>query len=101
MRLSQKTNWADADGTVTDVTESPTRGGTMYGVSYNYKVGEHWYGGYFTGYSAYRKGDSISVRYDPADPDSNEYTVAASRSKLWGAITIAVLIALFILIKAC
>ncbi|SEG69538.1 Protein of unknown function [Bryocella elongata] len=96
MRWQRKTDWQSADGTVTDVEVVQGRGGPIYTVSFNYKVGEHWYGGFFTNSSEYKKDDSISVRYDPADPDRNEYTVAASRAHLWTVLVVVIFAGLLI-----
>jgi len=96
MRWQRKTDWQSADGTVTDVEVAQGRGGPIYTVSFNYKVGEHWYGGFFSSTSEYRKDDAISVQYDPADPNRNEYTVAASRAHLWAALVIVIVAALVI-----
>lgn len=64
-------NWKDADGTVASVEEFQTRGGPQYRVVFTYEVDGHWCGGTFTTTDAYQKGDTLSVLYDPADPDRN------------------------------
>jgi hypothetical protein len=64
-------DWKDTDGTVADVEERQTRSGTNYSVVFTYKVDGEWYGGTFTTGEAYRKGDTVSVLYDPLKPDRN------------------------------
>jgi hypothetical protein len=83
MRLLSKTAWADADGTVTNVEFTNGRYGPIYIVSFNYKVGEHWYGGFFSTPEQYSKDDTLPVAYDPADPDRNRYQATESRNRLW------------------
>lgn len=82
MRWLRKTEWKDGDGAVTSVEEKQGRYGPLYTVSFNYKVGEHWYGGVFTGNEDYKKDDWLPVSYDPADPDRNQYTVSEGRTRL-------------------
>jgi Protein of unknown function (DUF3592) len=88
-----KTDWKDADGTVTSVDRRDGRYGPFFDVSFNYKVGEHWYGGYFSGQSEYAAGDSIVVRYNPANPDENDLVDGQKRSNLIRWILLGLLLA--------
>ena len=90
-----KTDWKAIDGTVTTVAEQQTRGGPIYEVAFNYKVGDHWYGGSYTTYEAYGEGDTIAVRYDPKDPDRNDLTTKETRGR---RIAIAILVGAILLI---
>ena len=63
--------WLDADGTVASADEISSRNGSEYSVVFTYKVNDEWYGGTYTTYEAYSKGDSISLLYDPANPERN------------------------------
>lgn len=64
-------DWKEVDGTVSSVEEYQTRYGTEYSVVFMYKVDGGYYSGIFTTSEAYRKDDSISVLYDPNNPDRN------------------------------
>jgi hypothetical protein len=64
-------DWKEVDGTVSSVEEYQTRYGTEYSVVFMYKVDGGYYAGTFTTSEAYRKDDSISVLYDPSNPDRN------------------------------
>jgi hypothetical protein len=94
-----KTDWQDADGNVTAVETASGRYGTIYTVSFNYKVGEHWYGGVSTGNDEYKVGDSIGVRYDPKDPDRNDQSLKDSRAKWIVAAVIAGIILVIVLVQ--
>ena len=91
-----KTDWKDIDGTVATVTEFQTRGGPSYEVVFTYEVDGHWCGGTITTSEAYRVGDSIAVRYDPADPDRNDLTVKATHAR-WIAIGIVAVVVIGII----
>jgi hypothetical protein len=86
-----KTDWKDIDGTVASVTEIPSRGGTIYEVIFTYEVDGHWCGGTYSSYEAYRKGDTIAVRYDPRDPDRNDLSEKQEHQR-WIFIAIAVVV---------
>jgi hypothetical protein len=64
-------NWKDTDGTVADVEERYSRSGVYYSVVFTYKVDGEWYGGTFTTSESYRKGDALTVLFDPSKPDRN------------------------------
>jgi Protein of unknown function (DUF3592) len=64
-------DWKDTDGTVASVSEYRTRTGTQYSVVFTYKVDNEWYSGTFTTGEEYRKDDTITVLYDPKQPDRN------------------------------
>ena len=91
-----RTDWKDIDGTVASVERVDGRGGPTFTVVFTYEVEGHWCGGTFTTSDEYRKGDSVSVRYDPRDPDRNDLSVKEGRKKwiLWG---IAIIVALLFL----
>jgi hypothetical protein len=94
-----KTDWKDADGTVTAVDMVDGRYGPIYTVSFNYKVGEHWCGGFFTGNEEYKVGDSIGVRYDPNDPDRNDLSLKDQRTKWIVLGLVGGVILIFVLIR--
>jgi hypothetical protein len=64
-------DWKEIDGTVSSVEEYQTRSGTEYSVVFMYKVDGGYYAGTFTTSESYRKDDTISVLYDPANPERN------------------------------
>jgi hypothetical protein len=65
-------DWKDTEGTVASVDEFRTRSGTeYYSVVFTYKVDNEWYGGTFTTSEEYRKDDTLTVLYDPKQPDRN------------------------------
>jgi len=94
-----KTDWKDADGAVTSVERREGRGGPIFIVSFNYKVGEHWYGGFYTTDAEMKEGDYLPVRYDPDDPDRNDLVEQEKRSKLFGWLGGGAVIALFLLAR--
>jgi len=94
-----KTDWKDADGTVTSVEQSDGRGGPIFVVSFNYKVGEHWYGGFYTTNEEMKEGDYLPVQYDPNNPDRNDLVEHENRQKLWGWIGAAAFIAFLLLAR--
>ena len=77
-----KIDWKDAEGTATGVERMETRGGPVYTVLFNYEVDGHWCSGSFTTNEEYRVGDSVAVRYDPKNPDSNDLDQQESRAGL-------------------
>jgi hypothetical protein len=90
-------NWKDTDGTVTGVECRPTRGGDQYSVVFTYKVNGEWYGGTFTSSLEYDKEDTVSVTYDPANPEHNNL-VDQEKRRHWllaALILIPVLVLLF------
>jgi hypothetical protein len=90
-----KTDWKDTDGTVTTVSEQQGRGGPIYEIAFNYKVGEHWYGGSYTTNEAYAAGDSIAVRYDPKDPNRNDLSAKETRAR-WILVGVAIAVVLLV-----
>ena len=66
-------DWKETDGTVASVDYGGrSRDGTEYSVvGFSYKVYGEWYGGTFTTGDSYRKDDTITVLYDPRNPDRN------------------------------
>ncbi len=93
-----KVDWKDADGTVTAVETADGRYGTIYTVSFNYKVGEHWCGGVFTGNAAYKVGDTVYLRYDPDDPDTNDLVTKENRKQLLTWIFVGALVLFFLVV---
>ncbi len=45
-------------------------------------MGEHWYGGIFSGSEEYKVGDTVYLRYDPNDPDTNDLVTKERRKQL-------------------
>ncbi len=89
-----KTDWKDADGVVAD--EPLYEGKNTYSVVFTYKVDDHFYSGTFTTGDTYRKGDSIPVRYDPTNPERNDWVVKETRQHWIIGIAIVVVIAIII-----
>jgi hypothetical protein len=89
----KKKDWQSVDGTVTEVEVATGRYGPIYTVSFNYKVGEHWYGGVFTGTEEYKKDDWLPVSYDPSDPDRNQYRKSEEHRRLILVSLVALLVA--------
>jgi len=90
-------DWKDTDGTVADVQLISYKDGTTYSVVFTYKVDGEYYSGTFTTYEAYRKDDTISVLYDPANPERNNL-VEQENIRHWvigAAICIVALIILY------
>jgi hypothetical protein len=75
-------DWKEIEGTVFSVDEYQTRSGTEYSVVFMYKVDGGYYSGSFTTSEAYRKDDTITVLYDPANPDDNNF-VESEKIKHW------------------
>ncbi len=101
MRVA-KIDWKDADGTVTAVETADGRYGPIYTVSFNYKVGEHWYGGTFTGSEEYKVDDTVYLRYDPNDPDTNDLVRKEQRQRLlmWVFVVLLVLWGLTVFVSS-
>lgn len=97
-----KIDWKEVDGTVTSVERGESRGGPYYVVSFNYKVGEHWYGGLFTGPAEYQSGDLLPVQYDPANPEINDLEQREKRVQwiLWAVFAGFILIALCVMVNS-
>ena len=89
-----KTDWLDTDGTVAD--EPQYCGKNTYSVVFTYKVDDHFYSGTFTTANTYRKGDTIPVRYDPQNPERNDWVVKETRMHWIIGIGIVVTIAIII-----
>lgn len=92
-------DWIETDGVVASVDSQSTRGGELYTVVFTYKVNDHFYGGTFHTYDAYRVDDSIAVKYNPADPDQNDLV---EREKLhhwiiFGVIAAVVLVGIYVI----
>jgi hypothetical protein len=86
-----KIDWQDADGTVAD--DPVYAGENTYSVVFTYKVDDHFYSGTFSTTTTYRKGDPIPVRYDPADPERNDWVVRDTRQRwIVGAVIAAVIV---------
>jgi len=66
-----KTDWRETDGEVASVERHRNRSSEWYTIVFTYKVDDHWYGGTYTSFDEYRKGDSLPLKYDPADPARN------------------------------
>jgi hypothetical protein len=92
--LVAKIDWQDADGTVAD--DPVYEGKNTYSIVFTYKVDGHFYSGTFSTTNTYRKGDPIPVRYDPADPERNDWVVKETRQHWIVGIVMVVLIVLFI-----
>jgi hypothetical protein len=67
----RRRDWVEVEGTVASAMAFQTKAGSGYTVVFTYKVDGHFYGGTFTTMRLYFKGDRISVKYDPSDPDRN------------------------------
>lgn len=90
-------NWIETDATVATVDTRQTRGGDIYIVVFTYKVNGEWCGGTFTTGEEYDVGDTLSVRYDPANPDRNNLVERETISHwiLGAVLTAAALIFLY------
>jgi len=89
-----KTDWKDADGIVAD--DPVYSGKNTHSVVFTYKVDDHFYSGTFTTGDTYRKGDPIPVRYDPKNPERNDWVVKQARMYWIFGIVIAVVIAIIV-----
>jgi hypothetical protein len=90
-----KVDWKDADGTIAD--EPQYVGKNIYSVVFTYTVDDHFYGGTFTTGDTYRKGDSITVQYDPMNPERNDWVVKETRQHWIFGIGVAVAVVIFVL----
>jgi hypothetical protein len=92
-----KTEWIDIEGTVGSVDGNGGREG--YTVVFTYVVDGHWCGGTFTTFDAYRVGDTLAVRYDAKDPDRNDLSEKAKRTRWLIWIIVPVVFLIFILVR--
>jgi len=97
---TRRPHWIDTEGTVASVeVHETTRSGdpSTWTVVFTYKVDGHWYSGTYRTFDTFKVGDTLALRYDPADPNRNNLVVKDRLLHVlyWG---IAVAIALAILI---
>jgi hypothetical protein len=69
-----KTDWKEAKGTVASVLESHSKGGNIYEVVFTYTVDGSYFGGTFTTMAYHREGETLPVRYNPSNPEENNFT---------------------------
>lgn len=91
-----KADWKTTEGTVAEVQERRTRSTVWYSVVFTYKVDGSWYGGTFWSADAYQKGDSIDVRYNPADPERNDLVDSETRRKWIQALVVLAVVAFWL-----
>jgi hypothetical protein len=65
-------------------------------VVFTYIVDGHYYGGSLTTYDPYEVGASITVKYDPDDPEKNDL-VSRQNARNWVGAAILVLLAIWII----
>ena len=92
-----KIDWKDADGTAASVERLDGRYGPTFVVVFTYKVDDEWYGGTFSGSEEYRVGDSLSVRYDPKNPEHNDL-VDKEAHKRWLIVGFFVILGIVVLV---
>jgi hypothetical protein len=74
-------DWKETDGTIASVEERlQTRNGPYYSVVFTYKVDDGYYSGTFTTGESYRTDDTITVLYDPTNPERNNLV---ERERIW------------------
>jgi len=84
-----KTDWQYTDGTVSNVITSTyaynsyTRPATDCLVTFTYEVDGHFYGGEFHTSETYVEGQTITVGYDPANPEKNDLVKSEASNLLW------------------
>ena len=66
-------DWRETEGTVASVARYESKGVPIYEVVFTYKVEGSWYGGTFTTLAPHFKGDALAVRYDPSNPEKNNF----------------------------
>ena len=88
----KRRDWIETDGTVNEVyVDGGAKDRTVSAV-FTYIVDGHYYGGTYTPWAHVPvKGETITVRYDPDDPNKNDL-VARSVMRNW---IIGALVALF------
>jgi len=74
MRWLRKTDWVETEGRVWSTVAFQTKGLQGHTVTFSYEVDGHYCSGTFTTFTPYREGDTIKVKYDPANPDRNNLT---------------------------
>jgi hypothetical protein len=86
--------WAQAEGVVASV--EPLKNAVR--VSFTYKVDGHWYGDTFiSNLDPYIPGQSLTVRYDPKDPATNDLAKKDKRRR-WLTNAAFLVLALIILL---
>ena len=87
-----KIDWVETEGNVASVTPNPN--GLIrkaVEVVFTYTVDGHWYGGMFlSNFDPYVVGQTLTVRYDPTNPASNDLVKKDFRRR-W--LTIAAFVA--------
>jgi hypothetical protein len=98
--MSRK-DWIKVDGKVGSIYRESSGRSSYDSVVFTYEVNGHICGGTFSsGCGAYKVGDSLAVKYDPADPDKNDLAVNAARTKWMTWIVVAVVIAILVFLKS-
>jgi len=88
----KRRDWVETDGTISEVYVDGGGRDKSVSVVFTYMVDGHYYGGTYSPFADYpAKGDTITVRYDPDDPNKNDL-VARDLLKHW---IVGILIALF------
>jgi len=76
-------DWAETEGSVASVKPNPN--GVIrkaVTVVFTYKVDGHWYGGTFlSNFDPYVEGQTLTVRYDPKDPATNDLVKKDNRRR--------------------
>jgi hypothetical protein len=84
-----KIDWQYTDGTVSNVITTEyaqnryTEPAVDYLITFAYEVDGHFYGGEFHTSEKYVEGKTITVGYDPTNPEKNDLVKSETSNFLW------------------